>query len=831
MQIERKAKSLLNLLCFHLFLHSPFRTFAIIRQKFLFMADLDPLQYFHIPAFDHIFNSPDFQNATVESGMETTTATHQSEPAGQTNDSGNETSLISDLALIFIAAGIMTILFKRLKQPVVLGYIVAGFLVGPHFSYFPSVVDEANVDFWAELGIIFLLFSLGLEFSFKKLLNVGGSAAITALVIIIGMMTTGFFAGKLMGFSFISSLFLGGMLSMSSTTIVLKALNDLRLMHRRFVSQVLAVLIVEDLFAVVLMVLLSSIAVNNSVSGDELFWSIGKLLFFLVLWFVIGVYLIPSFLEKQRKFLTDELLLLVAVGLCFLMVILSSYTGFSTALGAFVMGSILAGTSEAERIEKIISPVKDLFGALFFVSVGMMVNPQIIATYTMPIIGLSALVIIGMIVFGTVGMLVTGQPLRVAIQSGFSLTQIGEFSFIIATLGMSLGVIDSDIYPIIVAVSVITTFFTPYFIKLSEPFSTWIESKIPEKLLSLISRYSASSARNEPELGTLWKQIAKRNVWRILLYSVLLIAIMFVSSTYLKPVLLHSEDDFWGKLIYTAVTITVMSPFLLALCYPSTKKWEREKLRSESVRSNMPFIAIRLVRVLMAFGFIVFFILTVYSHVIAIVIALSLFIFIAIYFSKSVRKHMRRIESQFYNNLHERELRRSGRNTNLVSDMHLAYITVGYDCPFVGEMLGRSNIGKLFGVNVASIQRGEHTITIPDSKTRIFPGDTLGVIGNDEQIQQLLNTMETPSKETQNNDNESVNIEFTSIVLSEKSPIAGKRVADANLRKQYSAMLVSVEHSDGSYENPTGDTVLNAGDNLWLVGDAKKVKLINTNNQ
>ena len=233
------------------------------------------------------------------------------------------------------------------------------------------------------------------------------------------MMTTGFFAGKLMGVSFISSLFLGCIFSMSSTTIILKAISDLNLMHRLITTQVLAVLIVEDLFAVGMMVLLSSIAINNTVSGNELIFSIAKLVFFLVLWFLIGVYVIPSFLNRQRRVLTDELLLVFSVGLCFLMVICSTYFGFSAAWGAFVMGSILAGTSHAERIERVISPVKDLFGAVFFISVGMMVDPQIITHYLAPILTLSLIVIVGMIVFGTIGMLATGQPVRIAIESGF----------------------------------------------------------------------------------------------------------------------------------------------------------------------------------------------------------------------------------------------------------------------------------------------------------------------------------------------------------------------------------------------------------------------------
>ena len=388
------------------------------------------------------------------------------------------------------------------------------------------------------------------------------------------MMTTGFFAGKLMGFSFISSLFLGGMLSMSSTTIILKALSDLNLMHRRFTTQVLAVLIVEDLFAVVMMVLLSSIAINNTVSGNELIFSIAKLVFFLVLWFLIGVYVIPSFLNRQRRVLTDELLLVFSVGLCFLMVICSTYFGFSSALGAFVMGSILAGTSHAERIERVISPVKDLFGAVFFISVGMMVDPQIITHYLSPILTLSLIVLVGMIVFGTIGMLATGQPVRIAIESGFSLTQIGEFSFIIATLGMSLGVIDANLYPIVVAVSVVTTFFTPYFIKLSDPFSRWVERKMPPRLNSLLQGYSKASTRNESELTALWKRIAVRNVWRIMLYSVILVAILCLSHALLFPMLKNAMSEVWANLLGTAITIVAMAPSLLALCYPSVKRWE-----------------------------------------------------------------------------------------------------------------------------------------------------------------------------------------------------------------------------------------------------------------
>ena len=377
----------------------------------------------------------------------------------------NIESLISDLALILVLGAIATILFKKLKQPVVLGYIVAGFIASPQFSLFPSVAGEANIEFWAQIGIIVLLFSLGLEFSFKKLLNVGGSAMVTALIIVIGMMGVGYIVGNLLGFHAIDSIFLGGMLSMSSTTIIIKALTDLNMRQRRFVPLVFAVLIVEDLFAVVMMVILSSIAINKTVESGEMVRSIIKLSFFLVMWFTVGVFIIPSVFKRFRRIISDELMLVISMGLCFLMAIFSVKSGFSMALGAFVMGSILAGTSEAERIERIIMPVKDLFGAVFFISVGMMVDPQVIVQHAGTITILSVVVIIGMILFGSFGMLATGQPLKIAMESGFCLTQIGEFSFIIATLGMTLGVLEPNIYPIIVAVSVITTFFTPFFIK------------------------------------------------------------------------------------------------------------------------------------------------------------------------------------------------------------------------------------------------------------------------------------------------------------------------------------------------------------------------------
>ena len=499
----------------------------------------------------------------------------------------NIESLITDLAFILILGAATTLFFKWIKQPVVLGYIVAGFLASPHFKYLPSVTTESNIEFWAQLGIVVLLFSLGLEFSFKKLINAGGSAVTTALIIVIGMMCAGFGIGNLLGFSDINSLFLGGMLSMSSTTIIIKAFNDLGISHKKFASQVFAVLIVEDLFAVLMMVILSSIAINNSVQGSDMLFSVSKLLFFLIAWFAVGVFVLPSALNACRQFLNSETLLIISMGLCLGMAVFSVYCGFSLALGAFVMGSILAGTSFAERIEHVTLPVKDLFGSVFFISVGMMVNPDVIVEYASPILILSAVVIIGMITFGTFGMLASGQTLKVAIESGFSLTQIGEFAFIIATLGMQLGVLDPTIYPIVVAVSVLTTFTTPYFIRMADPAYNYIERHLPEKLHFLIDRYS-KTAGEESETGKTWRAVLKRYVWRILLYATVLTAICLISSHWLQPWLIEIMPG-WGRLICTLVTIGAMAPFLLALSYPSSKKNERETLLNANARSCCAF--------------------------------------------------------------------------------------------------------------------------------------------------------------------------------------------------------------------------------------------------
>lgn len=731
----------------------------------------------------------------------------------------NIESLITDLAFILLLGAFVTVLFKWLKQPVVLGYIVAGFLASPNFTLIPSVSELDNIEFWAEIGIVVLLFSLGLEFSFKKLVNSGGSAVVTALIIISGMMATGFLVGHILKFNFINSLFLGGMLSMSSTTIILKAFTDMGLRQQKFASQVLAVLIVEDLFAVVMMVVLSSIAINNSVEGGQMLMSIGKLLFFLIIWFLVGVYVIPSMLNRWRRFLNGETLLVVSMGLCLGMAVFSVLCGFSLALGAFVMGSILAGTSYAESIEHVTNPVKDLFGAVFFISVGMMVQPKILAEYWLPILILSLVVIVGMIIFGTFGMLITGQTLRTAIRSGFSLTQIGEFAFIIATLGMSLGVLDPTLYPIVVAVSVITTFTTPYFIKMSVPVYDFIANHLPEKLHFLITRYGSEGEKDQAS-GNQWGRMFRRNLWRTIVYTIILIAIALVIRSYVRPEIIRILPN-WGNILSVAATLVVMSPFLYSLFAPVTDSDDEYSSDAPHHSTHdIPRIVLIVFRALIALAFIVWTVGMLYSAWITVCVAVCVVIVIGWLFSHRLTKYMSSLESKFFDNLNERELRRSGKNNNIVSDLHLAYVTVGTGCAFAGERLMDSGLRTDYGINVVSIQRGYKSIPIPNGDERVFPGDVLGVIGTDENIERMLPNVE---KQADSLGHTAVDqITLKPVMLSFNSPLIGKTPTTAQLRNAYDLLAVAVNRN-GEFVDSDANLIFEPGDIVWVAGTEENI--------
>ena len=565
---------------------------------------------------------------------------------------------MSDLALILICAGVMTLLFKSLKQPVVLGYIVAGFLASPNMPYMPSVSDMHGIHLWSEIGVVFLLFALGLEFSFKKILKMGAAPIIAAIAIILGMMYVGSLAGHLFGWSEMDCIYLGGMLAMSSTTIIFKAFDDMGLRQQRFAGLVLSVLIIEDILAIVLMVMLSTLAVSKEFEGIQMLTSILQLGFFLILWFVVGIYFIPLFLKKAKPLMNEETLLITALALCFGMVVFASAVGFSAAFGAFVMGSILSETVEAKQIEHLVTPVKNLFGAIFFVSVGMMVDVALIIEYIVPILCIIAAIMLGQTILSTLGFLLSGQSLKTAMQCSFSLTQIGEFAFILATLGTSLHVTSDFLYPIVVAVSVFTTFTTPYMIRLADPAYNIVARVLPAKWIEKLE-HNASSEAEEPEtneMRQLWRSEFRIFVLIMLINSVLCLAVIAVMYYFGAPLIMDVLPEPWSGIAIAIVTLFICGPFIWALMRRGSNSDNVNKLWDEGgsiVRIKMT--ALSILRLAIGAAFIAYIIGNTLPMIgmygIFAVIAVAFMIFV----SRNFEKQSNIMTKTFTDHLNERE--------------------------------------------------------------------------------------------------------------------------------------------------------------------------------
>lgn len=740
-------------------------------------------------------------------------------------------TLIADLALILISASIITLLFKWLKQPLVLGYIVAGLLAGPYVHIFPTVGDIANVNIWAEIGVVFLLFALGLEFSFKKLINVGSTPFITATTEVISMLLIGYMVGYLLGWGTMNSIFLGGMLSMSSTTIIIKAFDDLGLRSQRFTGIVFGTLVVEDLIAILMMVLLSTMAVSKDFVGEELLVSVLKVVFFLILWFLIGIFILPAFLKKAKKLMNNETLLIVSLGLCLGMVVLATYTGFSAALGAFIMGSILAETIEAEHIEHIIQPVKDLFGAIFFVSVGMLVNPAVLVEYAWPVIIITLVTIIGKAIFSSLGVLLSGESLNISIKSGFSLAQIGEFAFIIAGLGVSLKVLDPFISPIIVAVSVITTFTTPYFIRLANPFAEWLYKVLPPKVQEMLARYA--SGKKTVNHDSDWKKLLKNIVGRVIIYSVLLTAIWLLSVKTLYPAVseLFTPVTIWVNLAMCLVTLLLMTPFLWALIsnkYNSSaiflKLWEDENY------NHGRLVALVLFRVSVAIFFISAVVISYFHLNIGIGVVIAVAVVALILILREDLTQYSRLETHFLTNLNLREevakkhhpLKTSFNSEFNNKDIELTSVVVSPYSRYIGKSLGELSFRQEFGVNVVAIVRGDLKIYIPKSSERIYPQDKLAVVGTDGQLQKFRDEIESPQGVP---DTEEMYQEMNlhSFTVNEAFHFLDKSIVQSRFGEKYDSIVVAIERN-GALVPLDKDVTFLLGDLVWFVGEREKIR-------
>jgi len=532
--------------------------------------------------------------------------------------------LIVDLALVLLAGSATILLFKRIKQPLVLGYIIAGFLVGPHFKLFPTVIDIESIDVVAELGVIFLLFGLGLEFSFKKLMRVGGSASITAFVEIAFITITGFLLGRWLKWSVIDSLFLGGMLASSSTTIIIKAFDELGVKTKQFARVVFGVLIVEDIVVILLMVLLSTIAVTQQIEGGEMVFIVLKLLFFLSLWFIMGIFLIPTLLKNAKKWLDDENLLILSIGLCLGMVVLAVEAGFSAELGAFIMGSILAETTSAEKVEHLTKPVKDLFGAVFFVSVGMMIDPQAIIDHKWAVVAVTLLTLFGKIISTSIGALISGQPLKQSLQVGFSMAQIGEFAFIVAALGASLKVTSDFLFPVAVGASAITTFTTPYLIKYTEPIYMQIEKLLPSRWVEYLNRFSSGTQKIQSATG--WQSLLAAYSRIVIINGIILLALGLLLDRILIPYFNTIQvNEIVKAIAVPAISLAAGAPFIWAIVArkPNHPYYKNLWLSKKEFRTG-PLLIIELTRVAMGVALITGWALYFFKPIIALVVVLPI---------------------------------------------------------------------------------------------------------------------------------------------------------------------------------------------------------------
>lgn len=738
-------------------------------------------------------------------------------------------SLISDLAVILISAGLVTLLFKRLKQPVVLGYIVAGILAGPAIKEIPTVTDVESIRIWADIGVVFLLFALGLDFSFKKLMKVGGTAVIGAVTVVIGMMTFGYITGLSLGWGHMNSLFLGGMLSMSSTTIIFKAFDDMGLRNQRFAGVVFGILVVEDLFAVLLMVLLSTLAVSKHVEGMELLDSVVKLGVFLLFCFVVGIYLIPSFLKKARTFLNDETLLIVSIGLCLGMVMIATKAGFSSALGAFVMGSILAETIEAEHIDHLVKPVKDLFGAIFFVSVGMLIDPVLLWEYKIPILILTLVVMFGQIIFASFGVLLSGQTVKVAIQSGFSLAQIGEFAFIIASLGLSLQVTDHFLYPIVVAVSVITTFFTPYMIRMAEPAYKIAERVIPASWMAFLERYSSGS--NTIKQKSAWNKLLKALVRIVGTYTAVTLVLIFIWLQFVSPFLINTIPGIYGDVISLVLILGLISPMLRAIMMKKNHSNEFQQLWQDSKYNRGPLVSLIVLRILLCIGLVMLPVARLLNAAVGIATAIAATVIALVIFSKKLKKQSILMERHFFTNLTAREME-SERNAPinqrfashlLQRDLHLADFEVKQNSPSMGKTLKELNFRQKCNVNIVTIIRGNRRINIPGGNERLYPFDKLVVVGTDDDLANFRQYIEERYKESQTNLQETKEVNMEQFFISEGSGLIGRTILESGIRDKSACLVIGIERGNHSIKNPAPTTVFEQGDIVWIVGEHEKV--------
>ena len=745
-------------------------------------------------------------------------------------------ALFSDLALILVTAGLTTVIFKWLKQPVVLGYIIAGFLIGPNFEWFPVISDHTSVETWSEIGMVFMLFGIGLEFSFKKLKKVGGTVGITALTELVTMCVVGFMLGKMLGWSQMDSIFLGAMLSISSTTIIAKAFDDMKLHREKFSGNVIGELVVEDLEAVLLMVVLSTLAVSKSFNGMQLVSSMLKLGFFLLVWFLGGIFIVPTVLRWARKFMSEETLTVFSVGLCFMMVVLANLAGFSSALGAFIMGSILAETLEAEMIHKVTTPIKNLFGAVFFVSVGMLVDPKILVEYWWQILVITGVLLLFKPLSNVAGRLIAGLGLKQSIQGGFCFCQIGEFSFIIASLGLSYGVIDEFLYPIIVSVSIITTFLTPYAIKAAVPTYNWVSGHMSQQWLNHFENRDTGIKVKSGEKVSMASFIG-RQFKHIVIYIAIVVALLFICF-WIGSFIIEYVPNVWGNAISVAITMVLVSPFLWAIGFRHTLVNTTHKLMEHSRFNKTLILSIFILRFIIVWAVATSVLRHFFNEAFWlrlgvgvhlgrwINVAMALGYTLLLRVVSPAMKFYKRIEDSFLDNLNKRQSSQVFAIPEILQEnCHLQKMTLSPDSPYSGKLIRDTDFRDNYNVSVVSVERGKQLVELPKSDFQLFPYDKVTFVGHEDHLRLLLPRVELFDEQLIQEHEES-EVDLYKVEVRPISPYVGVALMESGLAENFDAMIIAIERDGHFILNPSARITFQPADLVWFVAQKEKAEIL-----
>ncbi|RDI44577.1 cation:proton antiporter domain-containing protein [Aquicella lusitana] len=723
--------------------------------------------------------------------------------------------LIYDLAVMLGVAGIVVLLFQRIHQPVVLGYLVAGMIIGPYTPPYAFINDVPNIQLLSELGVIFLMFSLGLEFSFHKLKRVGFSASMVGLIEVVLMFVIGYIAGKILGWPHYDCLFLGAALSISSTTIIIKAIDELKLKTKRFAELIFGVLIVEDLLAILLLVALSTVVITKNIFSFNMVIAAIKLIIVVGGWFLIGYFLVPPLFRRIANYISQETLTIISVALCLFLVCVAAYFHYSTALGAFIMGSILAETVLIRRIEELIWPIRDIFAAVFFISVGMLIDTRVIVDQWQAVLLITCVTILGKILTTSVGALLTGQSLNTSLRAGFSMAQIGEFSFIIVALGVALQVTGNALYPIVVAVSGITTFTTPYLIRFSSHISDSIEKRLPERTKYFLDGYSAWVYRTL--IVTQEKSLFGKTTTRLIINGMIVAIIFTFIDQVVFPRFIQFVPNLWlSNIICLLIALAIASPFIWGMLF----SFRAANIPSYAKTYLNPAV------------FIIWFITLSELAILSIVffhtwLTIVLFVCIATVFFLVSYKQLERsyhwFEKQLVNNIGKENASNLKYEELAPWDTHLVEIEVGELSPFAGKSVGECHIRHTYGINIVAICHGLQVIPAPRGEEKIQPGDKLIVLGNDEQIDLFKQQAEMKAK-VKEPASLLANFTLQAFLLDKKHALVGQSIRASHIRESVNGIVVGLERDNIRILNPDPETILKADDLLLVVGEANKIK-------